>query len=163
MLLDRPTQVAHQVVGGGEVRGVSRLDRLDRQSDAQVRLAHAWWTEEDHVAAIVEEAQRLHLAYLALVDTGLESEVELVQRLDDRKTRHTGACLQQALAPRGSLAFQKLSEELRIGHLLLGGPFQVGIQDRLHISESERVEQLGKTLCNHDASPSSTCPSSASA
>jgi len=163
MLLDRPTQIAHQGVGGGEVGGVSRLDRLDRQGDAQVRLAHAWWTEEDHVAVIVEEAQRLHLAYLALVDTGLESEVELVQCLDCWKTRHTSACLQQALASRGSLAFQQLSEELRVGHLPLGDPLQVGVENRLHIGESERVEQLGKTLCNHDASPSSTYPSSASA
>jgi hypothetical protein len=39
----------------------------------------------------------------------------------------------------------------------------VGVENRLHIGESERVEQLGKTLCNHDASPSSTYPSSASA
>jgi hypothetical protein len=46
-----------------------------------VRLADPGRPEQDHIARVVEEAQRLELADLALVNAGLKAEVELVEGL----------------------------------------------------------------------------------
>jgi len=48
-------------------------------------FSDAWRPQEEYVFAVGDEAQCGQFADLTLTDSGLESEVELVQGLDERE------------------------------------------------------------------------------
>jgi hypothetical protein len=68
-------------VSRNEAGSEARLYCCFCQCHTQVRLAHPARSQEDHVAGFVDEPQRSQLSDLALLDRGLESEVELVEGL----------------------------------------------------------------------------------
>ena len=53
-------------------------------------LAHAWGAEEDDVFRILQETHGGQFVDLALINRGLEGEVEVVQGLLDRKADRPG-------------------------------------------------------------------------
>ena len=63
------------------------LGHRDREADRQVRFPDAWWAEQDHVLAAVQEAELVQALDLLALDAGLEGEVELIERLHSRQPR----------------------------------------------------------------------------
>src|SRR5262245_40587656 len=62
-----------------EEYGVARLDDGAAQRDGEVRLAHTRRAEEQHVVGLSEKAAGGQLTDEALIDRGLEFEIEVVQ------------------------------------------------------------------------------------
>ena len=58
------------------------------QGGGQMGLAHAWRAEENHILPVLQEAHGGQFVDLALVDGGLEREVEIVQGLLDGEAGH---------------------------------------------------------------------------
>ena len=58
------------------------------QGGGQMGLAHAGRAEEDHILPVFQEAHGSQLIDLALVDGGLEREIEVVQGFLNGKARH---------------------------------------------------------------------------
>ena len=80
--------VAVDVVGGETV-----LCRHQAQGGGQMGLAHAGRAEEDHILPVFQEAHGGQFVDLALVDGGLEREVEIVQGLLDGEAGHLNLLL----------------------------------------------------------------------
>jgi hypothetical protein len=68
-----------QLVGAGEIDPVTGLGCGAGHPDGQHRLTGAGWSDEHHIAGVIEEAQRCQLADEFLVDAGLCGEVECVE------------------------------------------------------------------------------------
>ena len=75
--------VAVDVVGGEPV-----LCCHQAQGGGQMGLAHAWRAEENHILPVLQEAHGGQFVDLALVDGGLEREVEIVQGLLNGEAGH---------------------------------------------------------------------------
>ena len=61
------------------------LGRHKAQGGGEMGLAHTWRAEEDYVLTLLQEAHGGQLVDLALVNGGLEGEIEVVQGLLDGK------------------------------------------------------------------------------
>ena len=68
------------------VDSAAALGRGDGQADREVRLADAGRAEEDDVLLPLQEPEFVKRVDLLPLDRGLEAEVEVLQRLDGRKT-----------------------------------------------------------------------------
>ena len=65
--------VAVDVVGGKSVLGGHKA-----QGGGKVGLAHARWAEENHVFSVFQKTHGGQFVDLALVNRGLEGEIEIV-------------------------------------------------------------------------------------
>jgi hypothetical protein len=74
-----------------EVRPIAFGHGLDPEGDGQVRLAHAGRAEQDDVLAVRDEPAGGQVLDPLAVDRGLEGEVEVLDRLDERELGHRGA------------------------------------------------------------------------
>ena len=75
--------MAVDVVGGEPV-----LSSHQAQGGGQMSLAHTWRSEEYYILPVFQEAHGSQLIDLALVDGGLEREIEVVQGFLNGKARH---------------------------------------------------------------------------
>ncbi len=135
-------EVFHQIVGAGEVDAVAVLDRLEAERDGEVSLADAGWAEQQDVGGIGHERHGRKLTDLALVDRGLEGEVELGQGPLEGQMGESGAGGEVAGAAGGSLSPEEVGEQVGVRGLLLGGGFQAAVQDGGGLSETQLFEIL---------------------
>jgi hypothetical protein len=97
-----------------------------------MRLDYARWPSQDHVARLMNNAQRAQFPDLTLFDGGLEAEVVLVKCLEEREVRQSQTRLHFA-------AQQILQAVCKTGSLLRGLLQQV-FQLSFHSLESESVQ-----------------------
>src|SRR5579863_2954200 len=98
-LLERLDEVDQSAV----VNATSRLCGGDRQGECQMGFAYAWWSEEDHVLAALDEAQFVQTLDLVTLDRGLEGKVELLESLDGRQPRGSHGGLQPSVVAQRDL------------------------------------------------------------
>ena len=121
-----------------------------------MRLAHARRTEEQHVGRLADEGQRSEVAHLALVDRGLEAEVELIERALARQMREPRASAQVTLPPGRGLGAEEIGQEVGVGQLLLRRRFESPIQHRGGFGQAELLERLpGLGRGDHRPAPTS--------
>ena len=72
------------------VSGEPMLRRHKAQGGGQMGFAHAGRAEEDHVFSVFQKAHSGQLIDLALINRGLEGEIEVVQGFLNREAGHTG-------------------------------------------------------------------------
>jgi hypothetical protein len=80
-------EAGHEVGGRGEVGPVAGLGGGDAERDGDMRLAHAWRSQEQGVAALLHEAQGGQLGDDRSVDRRLEVELEVGEALGERVVR----------------------------------------------------------------------------
>ena len=78
----------------------------------QVSLPHAWRPEQDHVLPSVQEAELVQALDLLALDTGLEGEIELIERLHSRQPRGAHGGLETAVVAQHDLGVQELLDGL---------------------------------------------------
>ena len=72
-------ELLNELVAVDVVSGEPMLCCHKAQGGGQVGLAHAWRAEEDHIFSIFQKPHGSQFVDLALIDRGLEGEVEVVQ------------------------------------------------------------------------------------
>ena len=70
-----------------EVRRLTGPDRGLGECHGKMRFSDARRSEQDHIGSVVHEPQGLQIPNLPLVNRGLKSEVELIQRFHVGKMR----------------------------------------------------------------------------
>ena len=104
----------------------------------------------------MDERQRGQLFDLALVDRGLEGEVEAVQGALERQMGQAHAGAQVALTPGGGLHAEQVDQELGVGQLLLGGGFQTCFEQGGGLLQPELLElRAGLLQGDHGRAPTS--------
>jgi hypothetical protein len=101
---------------------------LGRVSILTVALAHARRSEEEHVAALFDEAQCGQLGHDGAVDRGLEVELEVDETLRQRVVREAQPAGQATGGDRLHLGRQEPFQDLHGGRGRRGGPLQFGSQ-----------------------------------
>ena len=76
-------ELLNELVAVDIVSGKAVLSGHKAQGRGKVGLAHARGTKEDHVFSIFQEAHGGQFVDLALVNGGLEGEIEVVQGFPD--------------------------------------------------------------------------------
>src|SRR5438270_13087022 len=74
-------QICNDVVGRHKVSAKASLNGSLGEGHAEMRLADSARTEKNHIAGIVNEAQRAEFANLSLVIRWLKPKVDLLNRL----------------------------------------------------------------------------------
>ena len=85
-----------------------------------MRLARTRRTEQEQVVAALDEAQSRQFAHQLAIDRGLETEVELLKRLDVRKTRQAQTPFHPFEPPPLPLGAEHLGQELPVIEFALG-------------------------------------------
>ena len=78
-------ELLNELMAVDVVSGKPVLCRHEAQCGGQMSLAHAGRAEEDHVFSVFQEAHGGQFIDLALINRGLEREIEVVQGLLDRE------------------------------------------------------------------------------
>src|SRR6185369_16989528 len=78
-------EIGDQIMRGDEVGAETGLNGSFSESHAEMRFADTRWSQENYIAALVNEAQRAEFTDLALIDRRLEGEVELIEVLQVRQ------------------------------------------------------------------------------
>ena len=73
---------------GEKMHSMACFECLDPQGDRQMGLTDPWRPQEDHVLSPIDEAEARKLSDHFTIDTWLEGEIELLDRLD-----HGESCL----------------------------------------------------------------------
>src|SRR5690606_730263 len=120
VLLECPRERAHEVVGRGEEHAPAGLAGLEAEADREHGLAGPRRADQDHVLAVLEEAQRPEVAHEPAVDRGLEVEVELLERLLVRGGRKALEQLDLALAALLEFDLEEARAEVQVAGLLPG-------------------------------------------
>jgi hypothetical protein len=101
--------------------------------------------EQYHVGSFVNEAQGAQLADLALVDGGLEGEIELLESLDVGQVGQLQPRFQVALPPDIGFGVHHFEQEIGIGGFSLRCRLQQAFQARVdgrQVESGERGAQL---------------------
>jgi hypothetical protein len=109
--------------------------------------------QQNHVASLVNEAQRAQLAHLPLVDRRLEAEIELFESLDVGQVRQLQSRLEIALASRFDLRGQHVQQEVAITRLVLRGLLEQAFQPPLHGSQRQHAERFPEPFDNRHRPP----------
>jgi hypothetical protein len=96
-----------------------------------MRFADTRWSEKNHIAGFMNEAQGAKLANLAFVDLWLKSEVELIEGLQERQVRQLQAGAQISAATGIHFAAEQLIEEIGMARFLCCGLLEQTFQTRL--------------------------------
>ncbi len=118
---------------GGEGDPVTGLAGPDGQPDGQMGLARAWWAEEHHVLAGLDEVQGTQVGHHLPAQAALVVEVEVLQGLARREAGSSDAQLPAVGLACRHLPLQAGSQELLVAPPLgscpltqaLDGPSQV--------------------------------------
>ena len=134
-----------------EEDGSAGFDDRAPERDGEMRFAHARRAEDEDVFGLAEEARRRQLAHEALIDGGLECEVEIVERLHRRKVRDLQAHGDPRPLLRVDLLSQDAVEEIEIGRLGAGGVIEHGVEALGDVPEPQACELLDHAGVNDDA------------
>ena len=116
--------VAVDVVGREAMLGGHKA-----QGGGQMSLAHTWRSEEYHVLTVFQETHGGQFVDLALVDGGLEGEIEIVQSLLDGEAGHLNLLLISP-PPFGFGFLRKdMIQNIHNIEVFRHSPFQVIVQD----------------------------------
>jgi hypothetical protein len=80
-------EIGHQIVRRHEAGSVPCLDRRLSQRDRQVSFSRSGRTGQNDIGRLIHEPRSAQFADLALVDRGLDAEIELTERLQVRQVR----------------------------------------------------------------------------
>src|SRR5215204_4688252 len=128
--------------GTGEEHRVPGLDGGAAEGDREMRLADTGRPEDQHILGAADKAAGRQLTDQALIDRGLELELELLERLHRREVRDLHAH-GDALALFGlDLLSQHLVEEIKIGRLTFGGLIEDCVEALGDEPETEPLEMI---------------------
>ena len=105
------------------------LCRHKAQGRGQMDLAHAGRAEKHHVLPVFREAHGGQLVDLALVDGGLEEEIEIAQSLLDVETGHLDLLLIGPLSLGFGLFRKDMIQNTHNVEVFCHRPFQVVVQN----------------------------------
>ena len=91
---------------------MSTLGARYGQGDSQVCLSYAWCAQQQEVGGVRHEGHARQLPDLALVDGGLEAEVELLQGTMEGQVGQPSAGRQVSLSPCRRLDAQQVRQHL---------------------------------------------------
>src|SRR5690606_14474599 len=128
VLLARCPGLVHEVVEGEEVDAVPVLYGFEGQPDGDVRLADAGGSEDEHILALPEEAQRGELLDGRLGNAGLGVVVELSERLLGGDAAELEVGSQAPLEAGGELGGEELVKEPGGASLLARGFLEQGVE-----------------------------------
>ena len=128
-------------------------DRPERQCDGQVCLAHTGRSEQQDVGGFGDEGEAGQLLDLALVDGGLEGEVELLQGALEGQMCELGSRGEVVLPAGVDLHAQQLGEHLRVGQLLAGGRVQRMVERFGSLLEPQALQMLTGLLQGDHRTP----------
>ncbi len=109
------------VNGCGEQNAVTSLTGGMAQRDAQVTFSQAHAADKNHIRFVFDELEAEEILDLSAIDFAGPGEVELVERLDDRKACQADAALACAFLVFMRLAVDQTAEELHVRPLRGGG------------------------------------------
>jgi hypothetical protein len=101
---------------------------LNAQRYGQMGLPDARRAHEDDILVVGDEPAHGKVLDLLTVDLGLEAEVEVYERLDERKLGHRHTDGEVLLLLGGNLPSHQLVEEVGIGHVLRVRFFQTRLE-----------------------------------
>src|SRR5215467_10809776 len=104
----------------GEQHTASRRARVDRQRNTEMRFSDPRPTHKQDVHRLIQEGQAGQLAYSSRREAGLEVEVELLQRVQDRKARSSNTGVDRTVGFIGELQFDEPSKIRGEARLALG-------------------------------------------
>lgn len=96
------------------------LDGLDAQGHRQHGLARTGRTEQQQIVATLDEAQSRQFAHQLAIDRRLETQIELLERLDVRKARQAQPPFYTFEPPPLPLGAERLSKKLPVIEFALG-------------------------------------------
>src|SRR5690606_7455655 len=149
VLLARDARARDELVQREEVGAVAALDRLERQGGGEVRLADARGSEEEHVLALVEEAQRGEFLDHVPGHRGLSVEVEALERLGGGDARQLEVGLDPPLEAGGEFSAEQVVEDLDREALFLLAALEHAVQCGQGAVEPEAFELVTHAFVAH--------------
>lgn len=125
VLVDGFGEATGEVKCGGEVHAVPEFGSTHEQTDGQMCLPDPWWSQEDDVSTLGEEATGGKFINETPVEAGLGVKVKVGQRLVVRKIGELEVEGERLALPLGEFARQQIAQEVGIapalGSSLLAG------------------------------------------
>ena len=144
-------RVAVDVIGG-----IAVLRSKGANGGGEVGLADAGRAQEDDILGVLQEAHGSQFQDLALVNGGLETEVEVLKGLAHGDAGHADLVLVGAAALAGSLLREDVIQHFDDVQIILHGPLQVVVQGRkgaLHLQDFQVVLDALVEDITHDPPP----------
>ena len=101
-----------QIGQSAVVDAAAVLSGGDRQTDREVGLTDARWTEEDHVLLPFDETESRERFDMLALERGLKGEVKIGQRLHRRKATAPHRRLKSAVIPKADLSAEHGGDRL---------------------------------------------------
>ena len=120
---------------------------MDRQGDAEMRLANARSPNEQHIDRLVQERQAGQLAHPRRGEAGLKTEVELLERAQHGEAGTRDAGIDRPIGFIGQLELDQPAQVGGEAGLALGGPIRLRLERRGHAVLAE----FGQLALEHAA------------
>lgn len=137
-----------------EVGSVAFSDSLYAQGHGQVGLAHTGRPQQDDVLAVGDKSAFGQLLDAFLIDRGLESEVEALERLDVRELGQRCPEGDRLFLLGGNLLGKKIIKEVSVGDVVHGRLLQNRLQPLMDPIQPEMTQIVLDVREAHSAPPS---------